>query len=259
MAEADGHNSGTIAVSLTVTEGTPNAAGNYSPVMWVLRAADSYGESYSGSKVTGVVTINGTTIGYSYAWSSPGTQTRTLASGTINVGHSADGTKTIGFSFTFSGIPGTSNSGGASGSSSMTLTHIPPQTPTGLTIGTQTTPGSVPVSWSAAAGSTPSSYTIRADDDPAFGSPLTFTSSTPSMTLTGLEKGTTYYIDVRATNSSGSSAYTASQSVLTLAGAKRWDGTDWVAAPTFKRWNGNSWVPVTTAKRWDSTAWVNLT
>lgn len=258
MAEADGFNGNSIHLSLIVTLGANNAAGNYTPITWVLNAADSYGASYSGTNCTGTVTINGTPHGYSYAWNSAGAQNRVLASGSQNIPHSADGTKTMSFSFTFSGIPGTDNSAGASGSSSVTLAHIAPTAPTGFTIDVPTQPMQLVVHFTAGAGSTPSSYTVQADDDPAFGSPLTFTGTGSPMTLTGLLPGVTYTCRVRGTNSGGTGAFSATASQQTLSGGRvTHDGTAWVVPSIRKRWNGNSWADLIISRRWTGTAWVN--
>lgn len=114
-----------VHLILTVTEvaGSVNAAANTSQVHWTLTAQDSYGASWSSTATSGTVSINGTGHGYSYSWSSAGTQTRTLSSGTVTVTHNSDGSLTMPFSFTWSGIPGTSI-GSASNGSSMVLTKI---------------------------------------------------------------------------------------------------------------------------------------
>jgi len=261
MAEVDGYNGNSVHCSLIVNIGANNASGNYTPVSWALYAQDTYGASWSGeSPCTGAVYINGAGYGYSYWWNSPGTGTRTLQSGSANIYHNADGTGAFGFSFTFSGIPGTSNSAGCSGSSSAGLAGIPPTAPSTPTADTQTVPGNVTIHFSMGAGSTPSTYTIQADDDPGFGSPTTFTTSNTPYTLTGLTRGSTQYIRVQGSNASGTGPFGGALTVTLLAGGKvSHDGTTFVPALTQKRWNGSSWVTITTAKRWNGTAWVNLT
>ncbi|NNC10336.1 hypothetical protein HII28_00355 [Planctomonas sp. JC2975] len=258
MAEADGFNGNSIHLALVVSVGANNVAGNYTPVSWVLNASDSYGASYSDQNATGTVNIDGAVYGYSYAWRSAGTGNRVLHSGSQNIAHNADGTRSFGFSFTFNGIPGTSNSGGASGSSSVGLAGVAPTAPSAPTADTQTIPGAVTVHWSMGSGSTPSTYTIQADDDSGFGSPLNFSASNTPATLTGLDKGTTYYIRIRGSNASGTGPFGGTISILTLSGGKRWDGSAFATTDTAKRWNGNSWVTISTGKRWNGTAWMNL-
>jgi hypothetical protein len=259
MATVSASNDGSISLTLTVTPGSPNKSGNSTPVSWVLTARDSFGATNSDTPVTGTVTINGVDHDYDYTWSTASTAGRTLASGDQNIPHNSDGTKTLGFGFTFSGVPGTSNSDGASNSSSTTLTSIPPTAPTGLHAGTQTVAGTVPLSWTRGTGSSPDTYQVQRSFTSNFAGTLTKETSSTSYDFTGLPRGTLIYFRVRGHNDSGYGPWSSTISVRTLAGGKRWDGTKWVPTTIAKRFDGTNWVNLTIAKRFDGTNWVNLT
>jgi hypothetical protein len=259
VASVTDSNDGSISCTLTVTEGDPNAAGNSSPISWVLTAKDSFGATNSGTPATGTVTINGVEHDYDYLWSVASTAGRTLAHGDQTIPHNADGTKSLGFGFTFDGVPGTSNSSGASKSSSTALDPIPPTAPTGLTVGTQNTPGTVPLSWTRGAGSTPATYQVQRSFTSDFAGTLTKTTSSTSYDFTDLPRGTLVYFRVRAHNASGYGPWSSKVSVRTLSGGKRFNGTEWVPTTIAKRLDGAAWVDLTIAKRFDGANWVNLT
>jgi len=75
-----------------------------------------------------------------------------------------------------------------------------------------------------------------------------------NVTGTPTEQGT-FNFDIVATNAAGSA--TAPFSLTVKPGAKRFDGTDFVAVTTFKRYDGNEWVNVLQTKRYDGTDWVD--
>ena len=75
-----------------------------------------------------------------------------------------------------------------------------------------------------------------------------------NVTGTPTEQGT-FNFDIVATNAAGSA--TAPFSLTVKPGAKRFDGTDFVAVTTFKRYDGTEWVDVLQTKRYDGTDWVN--
>lgn len=119
-----------ITLKFSWTAGTQNVANNYTPVSWKLQliSSNSSANINSSAKKDCSVTINGTkvfsgtnTVGLS------GGATKTLASGTQNIYHNADGTKTFSYSFsqefaiTYSG----SSIGTKTGSGDGTLNTIP--------------------------------------------------------------------------------------------------------------------------------------
>ena len=90
-----------------------------------------------------------------------------------------------------------------------------PATPTGLTIASVDT-GQINLSWSAATDAT--GYSLQCADDPAYINGLQqATSATTTGSVTGLSAATSHYCRVNATNSLGSSGWTASISVNTNA------------------------------------------
>ena len=260
MATASDSNNLSLSWTLTVTETSHSQTDNSSVVTATLTCRDSQGVSFnSDTKMTGSITVNGTTTPFSFLWSSAGTSTRTLKSFTQTIDHASNGTKTASFSFSSTGIPGTANSGGGSDSGSITLTAEAPFAPAGLTVNTPGVPTSLGVRWSApSSGSTPASYDVQIDNNPAYSSPTTVNTSATSYTFTGLTPGTQYWWRARSKNVSGMSSFGSSVTATTLSGGKRWDGTAWVPA-IGKRWDGTAWVTLTITKRFDGTNWVNLT
>ena len=127
MAQALGTFSGRSnhRLRLEVQQASQNIGGNYSTINWQLyiertAASSSYYLSPGGSSST---TINGNVWnggGFSYDFRS--TAVYQLGSGSYNVGHAADGTKTLSYSASVN-APGTI--GNASGSGSFVLTTIP--------------------------------------------------------------------------------------------------------------------------------------
>jgi len=105
-----------ITLKFTWTAGTQNIANNYTPVSWKLQLISSNSSANINSSakkdcsvtIDGVKVFNGTnTVGLS------GGATKTLASGTRNISHAANGTKT--FSYSFSQEFGITYSGSAIG------------------------------------------------------------------------------------------------------------------------------------------------
>jgi photosystem II stability/assembly factor-like uncharacterized protein len=87
-----------------------------------------------------------------------------------------------------------------------------PPTPTLYEISNPDGDGNYTVSWSTASGA--SSYTLQEDDNSGFGSPATvYTGSGTSTSISGKPTGT-YYYRVRASNSYGSSGWSATRSVV---------------------------------------------
>jgi len=75
-----------------------------------------------------------------------------------------------------------------------------------------------------------------------------------NVTGTPTEQGT-FDFDIDATNAAGTTS--APFSLTVKPGAKRFDGTDFVAVTTFKRYDGTEWVDVLQTKRYDGTDWVS--
>lgn len=114
--------------TLTVNEDSTNISNNTSSVSWNFKISPigKWDWSYANNvPVTYTVTINGTKY-TGNIMSYNGTSTVTIKSGTNSVGHNADGSKSISFSFSVSSnysydfLPGS-----ASKSGTMTLTNIP--------------------------------------------------------------------------------------------------------------------------------------
>lgn len=106
-----------------------NTAGNYSDVtVKVYLVADS-GWNIVSSAMSGTTNINGSSAGFSFNPSTNGGTTALLTTRTVKVPHNADGTKTVGISFSYNLAITSSNLGGTvgnlSGSGTMTLPKIP--------------------------------------------------------------------------------------------------------------------------------------
>ena len=122
--------SGNIYLLFSWTAGTQNIAGNYTPINWQLQEVSVSGSganiSSSAAKAYSVTVDGQTWSGTNTVGISAGA-TRTLASGTKNIYHNADGSKTFSYSFsqefnvTYSG----SKVQTITGSSTGTLNTIP--------------------------------------------------------------------------------------------------------------------------------------
>lgn len=129
--------------TLEVTQGAQDIANNKTTVSYALKLSPiqtSWAWALWGSQLTYSITINGTT----YSGNLPdydGYATVTIKSGTQSVSHSADGTKSIAYSFSITDTTGqTYTSGNAGASGTLALTTIPRATPpvlsaTSLTMG----------------------------------------------------------------------------------------------------------------------------
>jgi hypothetical protein len=74
-----------------------------------------------------------------------------------------------------------------------------------------------------------------------------------------LTPGQTYQFRARAENTDGFGPYVESGTLFLTAGGKRWTGDNWaLTVAQAKRFNGTSWIDLTTAKRYNGTAWINL-
>jgi hypothetical protein len=118
-----------IKLRYSWTAGTQNIANNYTPVSWKLQLISSNSSANINSSASKdySVTTDGTTKSGTNTVGLSGGATKTLASGTKNIYHNSDGTKTFNYSFsqefgiTYSGEP----VGTISGSGSGTLNTIP--------------------------------------------------------------------------------------------------------------------------------------
>ena len=122
---SNGHHKFTLNVNETTVSGS---ADNYSIVTFslVLSAVQNgYDWNYSSTvPVTYTIKINGTTY-TGNIMSYNGSSTVTIKSGTQNIPHNDDGTKTITYSFSISSISGSYLPGSASASGNLALTTIP--------------------------------------------------------------------------------------------------------------------------------------
>ena len=118
-----------ITLRFSWTAGTQNVASNYTPVSWKLQLISSNSSANISSSASKdySVTVDGKTWSGTNTVGLSGGSTKTLASGSKNISHTSDGTKTFNYSFsqefaiTYSG----SSVGTKSGSGSGTLDTIP--------------------------------------------------------------------------------------------------------------------------------------
>jgi len=108
-----------------------------------------------------------------------------------------------------------------------------PSTP-GTPSSSSITATSVKISWSAPSngGATISGYDIRYSTSSSMSGAVTKTSSSTSITLTGLTRYTTYYVQVRAKNSVGASSYSGTETVKTARTVPTAPGTPVVGTAT---------------------------
>ena len=118
-----------ITLRFSWTAGTQNTTSNYTPVSWKLQLISSNSSANISSSASKdySVTVDGKTWSGTNTVGLSGGATKTLASGSKNIYHSSDGTKTFNYSFsqefeiTYSG----SSIGTKTGSGSGTLDTIP--------------------------------------------------------------------------------------------------------------------------------------
>lgn len=116
--------------TLTITENSTNQTNNTSSITYTFTIApvtSGYNWSQQGTNISYTITINGT----NYTGTIPsynGTSTVTLKTGTVNIAHNTDGTKTLSYSFNVTDRDGLSYTcGAASKSGTLALTAITPQ------------------------------------------------------------------------------------------------------------------------------------
>jgi hypothetical protein len=107
------------------------------------------------------------------------------------------------------------------------LSIVPPDTPTGLAVGTPTANG-LNISWNSSIGAT--SYQLSRSTSANGPWTQVYNNSTTSYVDSGLSGNTTYYYEVKATNSAGSSLSSAPVSGTTTGGGGGGGGT--IAVPS---------------------------
>lgn len=113
-----------ISASISISPGTPNIAGNYTPVTFSIVVSWTYG-SYDHYSKSVTWTINGANHNFTRGKINPNRTTsgsQTLESKVVNIYHNADGTKTVSSSCS---IPTATSSGTVTASNSRTLSTIP--------------------------------------------------------------------------------------------------------------------------------------
>lgn len=161
------------------------------------------------------------------------------SSGSINVPHNPDGTKTFSASMKMTGFSGLLSQG----SSTWTLPPIAnvPDAPSAPVI-SNATPTSVDLSWSPNddGGLPIFAFEIGYSTDPDDPEDNLINNVTSPYTLTGLDPGVTYYFWVRAENAVGDSDFSERTSTATVAGIRVKVGAVWKLAIPYVR-DGGVW------------------
>jgi len=225
-----------------------DTAGNFSTINW---QAGWHFVTYSCRGLRqGNAVVNGTTVWHDFdsgdgvhAFNGAhdhrsGSGKLECAHGQIKITHNSDGTKSFSGSISLVGFSSQTSAGSAS-FSLPTISRIPsvPTKPF-VEFFDQT---SVRISWveSTSGGPGPYTYTIGYGKDPDTPEHTT-TSSSTLKTITGLDPASNYYFWVKATNAVGTSAYSPSSLVHTIAGARVMDGGVWKEAVPYVR-DGGVW------------------
>lgn len=221
--------------TLNVTENSTSVANNTSSVSFSFVLSpiqSSWNWMYWGSDISYTVTINGT----NYTGTIPdydGYSSVTLKSGTIDVAHNTDGTKSISFSFSVTDTTGQSYTcGNASANGSMTLSTIPRYLSITTLEITNKDETSIVVKWGV---SDPRSGTYYSLDNGAtwvgsatYGESLASDGKSGSFNIQGLSANTTYNLKVKIKRTD-SGLWTES-GVLTFA---TYDYPNCVSSPDF--------------------------
>jgi RHS repeat-associated protein len=174
----------TVPSGLSVTGTTTTTAS----LSWTASTGNVSGYAvYENGSATPVVTTTGTGTTATVTGLSPSTR----------------------YTFTVAAIGASGTAGSQSSSVTATTNMLPPAAPTGLTV-TATTDASVSLSWTAPSG-TVSGYNVYENGS---SSPVT-SSTTTSVSVTGLSASMTYSFTVEATNAGGSSTPSAPVSATT--------------------------------------------
>lgn len=167
------------------------------------------------------------------------------ASGSINVGHNSDGTKTVTMSITTTGYSGLVSTGVAS----FALPTIPRASATpALPSISNVQQNSFDVTWADGGGGAPiDSRQLGYGTNPS--APTTIISADGTDSLSGLLAGTTYYVWVRTHNVVGYTDWSPRAQVETIAGARVLVGGVWKKAVPYVKVAGvwkqaRPWVKV---------------
>lgn len=256
-----------MAYFLTIsTSESQNPGGNSSTVSANLFLNSNNGSSWWGTTVSGNINIGGNVSGFSRTsgGSASGSWSALVHSYSVTYSHDANGYRgPVGISGAFgpgSNVPSLSVSGGTYGAIDYVRLPSAPSSvnavATGPTVvvtsGEASTPGPTITAYKV-------SYRESTNGGVTWGawtSEVNMTSRAYTYTLT---PGRTYQFRVRAQNTDGFGAYTESGTLFLTAGGKRWTGDNWaLTVAQAKRFNGTSWVDLTIAKRYDGAQWVNL-
>jgi hypothetical protein len=137
---------------------------------------------------------------------------------------------------------------GWSASNSVTTTADVPDVP-GVPVLSGATPSSVTATWTAAAprGAAVTAYEVQWSTSSTFasGNASATQDATLSRTLSGLRPATTYYVRVRATNATGTGAWSAAAPVTTKTAVFYIDPYTNIAEPVVLHyWNGTTYEPL---------------
>lgn len=200
---------GDVTWHVSVTAGAVDAADNSTTVNYSVTYTNN-GGTWAEAGASGNFTINGSSHPFT-ALTSP-SSSGTVISSSGSVTHNSDGSKTVDWSFSFSGLSGAS---ACSGSGSLALAAIGPGTPPEPTHAS-TTATSTSMSFTAGSGSTPSQYDGQLATNSSFsGAGVTANVHSPHV-WDGLDPATNYYMRVRASNASGTSGWSPGASITTL-------------------------------------------
>lgn len=228
--------SGSYQTHLVVNQASQNQGGNYSTDNWALYVEKTAGSGFwtNGSGNTGG--ISGDLTGSANGWAPYDFTLYTqklIGSGSGNVTHAADGTKTASGGFSANDSAG-GNFGSSSGSWSLGQTRIP-KAPLGTTTLSSLTVKSateLTLAFSFAGdngGSAITGYRIQYALDASFtvGVGTQDVAAGSPKDLTGLTPGTLHYVRIAAVNAIGVGAYSSAKSARTLGGFRINDAGTW--------------------------------
>lgn len=197
-----------ISASISISPGTPNIAGNYTPVTFSIVVSWTYG-SWDHNSKTVTWTINGANHNFTRGKINPNRTTsgsQTLASKVVNIYHNADGTKTVSSSCS---IPTATSSGTVTASNSRTLSTIPRATTPSLSASSVAIGEAITISTPRAS----TAFTHILEYKVCSGSYVTLASSVatsykwtiPSSIASSIPSSTSATVTIRCTTKNGSS------------------------------------------------------